>query len=77
MGFEIIGGILEVEVIARGRGIRELARLKRVYGGTSWRKLKGVAHIRLPNGQLRLAEIHWYEAHGVGKREFKRKRYLD
>lgn len=77
MGFEIIGGMLEIEVVARGRGIRELARLRRVYGGTNWRKLKGVARIRLTDGQIRLAEIHWYEAHGVGKREFKRKRYLD
>jgi hypothetical protein len=77
MGFEIIGEILEVEVIARGRSIRELARLRRVYGGTNWRKLKGVARIRLSDGQVRLAELHWYEAHGIGKREFKRKRYLD
>lgn len=75
--FDVIGQITNVQVIARGHGIRELARLNRTYGDTRWRKLKGEATIRLPNGAVRRAEIHWYEGHGVGKQELKRKRYLD
>jgi hypothetical protein len=77
MDFKIVGDITSIVIIARGRAIRELARLRRVYGPGSWRKLKGIARIRLPSGRLRLAEVHWYEAHGVGQKEFKRKRYLD
>ena len=77
MDFEVIGEIAEIEVIARGHGIRELKRLRPAYGGVNWRKLKGVAQIRTSNGALRRAEIHWYEAHGIGKREIKRKYYLD
>jgi hypothetical protein len=75
--FEIVGEIREIETIATGRSIRNLARLRKIYGSGSWRKLKGVAEVRLPNGDIRLAELHWYEAHGIGKKEFKRKRYLD
>ena len=77
MNFEIIGGISHVETIARGTGIRELPRLRRTYGAGNWRKRKGVARIRLENGDMRTAELHWYEAHGIGRREFKRKRYLN
>lgn len=77
MRFEIVGEIREIETIATGRSIRNLARLRKIYGSGSWRKLKGVAEVRLPNGDIRLAELHWYEAHGIGKKEFKRKRYLD
>lgn len=77
MHFEIIGEITDVETIAVGSKIREITRLRRVYGRGRWRKLKGVARVRLSNGRIRLAEVHWYEAHGVGKREIKRKRYLD
>ena len=77
MDFEIIGGISHVETIARGAGIRELPRLRRTYGPGNWRKRKGVARIRLENGDIRTAELHWYEAHGIGRREFKRKRYLN
>jgi hypothetical protein len=77
MNFEIIGEITDVETIAVGSNIREVTRLRRVYGRGRWRKLKGVARIRLSNGRIRLAEIHGYEAHGIGKREMKRKRYLD
>ena len=69
--------IREIELIARGAGIRELARLRRVYGRANWRKLKGVARIRLASGGVRTAELHWYEAHGIGRKEIKRKRYLD
>ena len=77
LDFEIVGEITDVETIARGRGIREVRRLNRVYGRSNWRKLKGNAMIRFRNGNSRLAELHWYEGHGVGKVEFKRKRYLD
>ena len=77
MNFEIIGDIAEIEAIAIGRGIRDLARLRRKFGPGRWRKLKGVAQIRLRSGRIRLAELHWYEAHGIGKKEMKRKRYLD
>ena len=77
MDFEVLGPLENVEVIAAGRGIRELARLRRAYGGDRWRKLKGVALVRLPDGNVRRAEINWYEGHGVGKRDIKLKRYLD
>ncbi len=74
--FEIISEISEIEIIAVGSGIREIARLRKQYGRGRWRKLKGVAVIRLANGSIRRAELHWYEAHGIGQREFRRKRYL-
>ena len=77
MPFEIVGDIADVETIAVGARIRELARLRRLYGRGRWRKLKGVALIRLRTGALRRAELHWYEAHGIGRKEVKRKRYLD
>ena len=75
--FEILGDILGIEPIARGTGIRDAGRLNRQYGRGKWRKLKGLAQIRLPNGRIRMAELHWYEVHGIGKREIKRKRYID
>ena len=75
--FEIIGEIAEIETIAVGHSIRELPRLLKQYGAGRWRKLKGVALIRLRNGHVRRAELHWYEAHGKGRKEIKRKRYLD
>ena len=77
MNFEIIGEIQEVETIAVGKSIRDLARLKKVYGPGRWRKLKGMARVRLQSGRIRLVELHWYEAHGIGKKDVKRKRYLD
>jgi hypothetical protein len=77
MDVEIVGDITVVETIARGRGIRDLKRLRRTYGEGQWRKVKGIARVRLPSGRIRFAELHWYEAHGIGKREIKRKRYLD
>jgi hypothetical protein len=77
MNFDVVGEISDVETIAAGSGVRDLARLRRVYGGGRWRKLKGVAQVQLGNGRIRLAELHWYEAHGIGKKEMKRKRYLD
>ena len=77
MHFDIIGDITEIEIIAVGTSIRDLPRLRRMYGSGRWRKLKGVARVRLQNGEVRTAELHWYEAHGIGKKEIKRKRYLD
>jgi len=77
MPFEIVGDITQVETIATGRHIRELTRLRRLYGRGRWRKLKGVALVRLRSGALRRAELHWYEAHGIGRKEIKRKRYVD
>ena len=77
MHFEIIGDITDIEPIAVGSAIREVARLRKQYGRGRWRKLKGTACIRLANGRIRRAELHWYEAHGIGKREIKRKRYMD
>ena len=73
MDFEIVSDITDVETIAAGTGVRDRARLRKQYGGGRWRKLKGVARVRVLSGRIRLAEIHWYEAHGVGKREFKLK----
>ena len=75
--FEIISPITDIEAIAVGGSIRELPRLREQYGQGRWRKLKGVAMIRLASGRVRRAELHWYEAHGIGRKEIKRKRYLD
>ena len=77
MHFALVGGITHLEIIAVGQRIRCLSRLVKLYGQGRWRKMKGQALIRLPNGRVRLAELHWYEAHGVGKKAMKRKRYLD
>jgi hypothetical protein len=74
--FESIGDVASVETIATGSGIRELARLRKYYGGGRWRKRKGVARVRLLNGEIVLAEVHWYEATGLDKREFKLKQIL-
>ena len=76
MHFEILGDIESVETIAAGTGIREIARLRKLYGRARWRKRKGFAHVRLRNGRVVSAEIHWYEASSIGKREFKIKRLL-
>ena len=77
MNFRIVGRISHAETIAQSTGIRELPRLRRLYGAGNWRKRKGTARIQLDNGDIRVAELHWYEAHGVGRKEIKRKRYLD
>ena len=77
MFFEILGEVVDVETIAAGRGIRELNRLQKRYGKANWRKMKGVCEIRLGGGLVVNAELHWYEAHGLGRREFKVKRLLD
>ena len=75
--FEVVGPIEQVETIASGRGVRIRASLRKLHGQGRWRKRKGVATVRLPNGRLRRVELHWYEAHGVGQRDFKIKAYLD
>ncbi len=77
MMFEIIGDIDKAETIASGRGVRVRAHLQKIYGKGRWRKRKGVATVRLQNGKLRRVELHWYEAHGIGRRDFKIKTYLD
>ncbi|MFL6253962.1 MAG: hypothetical protein ACJ74T_02995 [Pyrinomonadaceae bacterium] len=77
MHFEIVGQISRVEVIAAGSGIRILPLLREQYGRGRWRKLKGIANVRLSDGTIRLAEVHWFEAHGIGKRKMRIKRYLD
>lgn len=76
MELEIIGEIREVETIAVGRSIRVLRLLERKYGRGHWRKLKGVALARLPDGTVAQAEVHWYEAHGVGRKDLRIKRLL-
>ena len=77
MHFEIIGTIGNIETIAVGGRIREIQRLRKQYGSARWRKLKGIAYVRLTTGSVRRAEIHWYEAHGIGKKKMKIKRFLD
>lgn len=77
MFFEIVGEIRNVETFARGSGIRELPRLRKKYGTGNWRKRKGVATVRFESDLTLRAEVHWYEASGIGKREFKIKRYLE
>jgi hypothetical protein len=76
MRYEILGGIFEVETFATGSGIREIARLRRVYGRGHWRKCKGIARVRLADGTMHLAEVHWYEAAGIGRKELKIKHLL-
>jgi hypothetical protein len=73
MDFEIVGEMAHIETMATGSGVRDRARLRKQYGQGRWRKLKGVAHVRLVDGTTRLAEMHWYEAHGIGKKESKLK----
>jgi hypothetical protein len=73
MDFELVSEITNIETIAVGTGVRDRVRLRKLYGRGRWRKLKGVAKVRLLSGRIRLAEVHWYEAHGIGKREFKLK----
>ncbi len=77
MRFELLGKITDVEVIAVGNTIRDIARLRKLYGAGRWRKLKGVATVRLPDGTIYRSELHWYEAHGIGRKELKIKRLLE
>jgi hypothetical protein len=77
MRFRIIGKVEHVKTFAAGSGIREISRLRQVYGKGRWRKRKGVAEIQFDNGVTRVAELHWYEAAAIGRREYKIKRFLD
>ena len=77
MKFEIVSQIEEIEIVAVGTHIRDLAYLQKVYGRGRLRKLKGKAHVKLPNGRMRRVELHWYEAHGIGRKDIKIKYYLD
>jgi hypothetical protein len=76
MRFDILSEISAVETFATGAGIREIARLRKIYGRGRWRKRKGIARIRLPDGSIHEAELHWYEASGIGRKEFKVKRFF-
>ncbi len=77
MKFEFVSSIANAKVIAAGPGVRVRSYLRKAYGHGRWRKMKGTATVRLPNGALRAVELHWYEAHGIGKKDLKIKRYLD
>lgn len=77
MHFEIIGDITKIEIIAIGNKIRILTLLRERYGAGCWRKLKGIASVRLFDGTVRVAELHWFEAHGIGRRKIRIKRFLD
>ena len=76
MDFDIIGPIQNPETFAQGSGIREIERLKKLYGQGRWRKRKDKATVKLSDGETIEVELHWYEASGIGKREFKIKHYL-
>jgi len=77
MGFDVVGKISNIETIAIGNAIREINLLRETYGDGHWRKLKGIAMVRLSNGNICNAEIHWYEAHSIGKKKIKIKTILD
>ncbi len=77
MDFAVVSPIDRIEIIAIGKSIRDLPRLRKAYGAGRWRKLKGVARVRLLDGSDCRAEIHWYEAHGIGRKEMKIKSFLD
>ena len=76
MDFEIIGDLRDIETFAVGKEVRELERLKRIYGPGRWRKRKALGRVKISNGAILLAELHWYEATGLGKKEFKIKRFI-
>lgn len=71
LDFKLVSEITNIEIIAISKSIRDLSRLNRIHGKGRWRKLKGIANVELPSGKIRLAEVHWYEAHGIGKKEMK------
>lgn len=77
MRFDLVGPIERIETIAAGVGVKARSSLRKAYGKGRWRKLKGVATVRLRNGTLCRVELHWYEAHGIGRRDFKIKHYVD
>ena len=75
--FELLSDLSVIEIIAVNLSVRELDKLKTQFGGHRWRKLKGIARVRFPNGEIHKAEVHWYEAHGIGRRKMKVKRILE
>lgn len=77
MEFEVVGRIADIEPIATGPSIRILPILRKRYGKGRWRKLKGIANVRLLDGSIRMAELHWFEAHGIGRKKMRIKRFLD
>ena len=77
MFFKVVGEISQIETIAVGGGIKDIMRLRKQYGTGHWRKLKGTAEVLLPGGNIRKAELHWYETHGIGKKKMKIKHFLD
>jgi len=77
MYFEVIGELEEIERIAVGISIKERARLRKQFGARRWRKMKGIATVRLFDGRIKKAEVHWYEAHGIGRVKLKIKRYVN
>ncbi|MBI3635874.1 MAG: hypothetical protein HY216_06605 [Candidatus Rokubacteria bacterium] len=77
MDFELAGPITAIEAIALGSNLRQMRRLRRDYGPGDWVKRKGIARVRLEDGTIRIAEVHWYEAHGIGRKDLKIKRYVD
>ena len=77
MDFDLIGEISSIERIASGSRLRQAQRLRRDYGAGNWVKRKGIARVRLEDGRIRVAEVHWYDAHGIGRKELKIKRYVD
>ena len=77
MYFELVGDVSGIEVIAEGSRIRRLPQLEELYGHGRWRKLKGVGVVRLADGTISRVELHWYEAHGIGRKLLKIKRFLD
>ena len=77
MYFELVGAIYDAETIAIGHSIRDLRRLRKRYGTGRWLKRKGWATVRLADGTIHRAELHWYKAHGIGRKELKVKRLLD
>lgn len=76
MKFEILGEISHVETIAAGHGVYILRYLNRAYGEGRWRKMKGIATVRLEDNSIQEAEVHWFEAHGIGRKDFKIKKVI-
>jgi len=76
MEFEILGEIWDIETIAEGRGVYIRRHLDRIYGKDRWRKRKGIARVRFSDGSISIAEVHWFEAHGIGRKDFKVKREI-
>ena len=74
--FEILSEIRDIETIAAGWSVYIRRYLERTYGKGHWRKMKGLATVQLADGNIREAEVHWFEAHGIGRKDFKIKRVI-